>query len=280
MEWLIDALYDNRLGKKLGGWAFMSPRLHRWVETAADSPLSRLLARYLTQRYEIDLDEAELPLEEYRTLNEFFTRRLKPGARPFTQDRFAFVSPADAMLSVRTNLSISERLNVKGIDLDVGGLLDAPKRALEFDKGVMLVWRLYVPDCHRLYFPCDGTVGRIERVSGDYFSVTPRRNNSISHYEKNQRWITEFNSDEFGRMLFVDIGGFLISSVQFSACEGERVEQVQEKSIFRFGGSTLVALLGPGRIELTDRLLQASCSGEELRVKIADVLGTASREGS
>lgn len=40
------------------------------------------MASHRLQDYGIPLDELDKPLEEYRTLNEFFTRRLRPGARP------------------------------------------------------------------------------------------------------------------------------------------------------------------------------------------------------
>jgi len=36
----------------------------------------------LLQTYQIAADAAEKPVEEYATLQEFFTRRLKPGLRP------------------------------------------------------------------------------------------------------------------------------------------------------------------------------------------------------
>jgi phosphatidylserine decarboxylase len=34
------------------------------------------------QTYQVNLSEVEKPVSEYRTLNEFFCRHLKPGARP------------------------------------------------------------------------------------------------------------------------------------------------------------------------------------------------------
>jgi phosphatidylserine decarboxylase len=34
------------------------------------------------QTYKIDADAAEKPVESYSTLQEFFTRKLKPGLRP------------------------------------------------------------------------------------------------------------------------------------------------------------------------------------------------------
>lgn len=38
--------------------------------------------RLVLQDYGVQLGETEKPVTEYATLNEFFARRLKPGARP------------------------------------------------------------------------------------------------------------------------------------------------------------------------------------------------------
>jgi hypothetical protein len=47
---------------------------------------SMLLVVLLPQTYEIDADAAEKPADQYSTLQEFFTRRLKPGLRPIAAE--------------------------------------------------------------------------------------------------------------------------------------------------------------------------------------------------
>ena len=58
----------------------------KWISRLAGriarSPASRLLIPRFARAYGIAVDEAEKALGDYATLNEFFTRRLKPGARP------------------------------------------------------------------------------------------------------------------------------------------------------------------------------------------------------
>ena len=45
--------------------------------------------------YGIDVSEAEKPLAEYAGFDEFFTRKLRPGARPIDDAPGRVVSPAD-----------------------------------------------------------------------------------------------------------------------------------------------------------------------------------------
>lgn len=275
MEWLLNALYNNRPLKYFGAGAFRSAKLHRWVERFADSPYSGFLAGYLAGRYRINMDESEFPLDAYHSLNSFFTRRLRPGIRPFSDDPLCFSSPADSMLSVRENICINEKICIKGIEFSLDKLLGGIVNPQEFSGGTIFVSRLYVPDCHRLYFPCDGKIECIRRISGDYYSVTPRKGNLISHYELNQRWISRFASDYFGELVFVDIGGFLISSVKFSADEGNRVKRGQEKSIFRFGGSTLVTLIKAKKALLLPEFSEAASEDREIRTIIGQNLAFA-----
>ena len=53
--------------------------LGKWMDLSG----SRKKIRAFVQKYDINLDEIELPLDQYKNLNAFFSRKLKPDARPF-----------------------------------------------------------------------------------------------------------------------------------------------------------------------------------------------------
>ena len=58
-----------------------------------------LIKRFLGA-YDIDLNEAlESSLSDFAHFNAFFTRRLKPGARPISAGNNIACSPADGILS-------------------------------------------------------------------------------------------------------------------------------------------------------------------------------------
>src|SRR5713226_10459719 len=59
----------------------------------APRPVVRAAIRAFAKKYGVDASEAERPIEEYPTFTEFFTRRLKPGARPIAPGERVPVSP-------------------------------------------------------------------------------------------------------------------------------------------------------------------------------------------
>eukprot|EP00878_Enallax_costatus_P020704 GHUV01021894.1.p3 GENE.GHUV01021894.1~~GHUV01021894.1.p3 ORF type:complete len:121 (-),score=38.38 GHUV01021894.1:1146-1508(-) len=79
----------------------------------------------LLQTYQIDASAAEKPVEEYKTLQEFFTRRLKPGLRPVDQpDNPAHaVQPADSRCVVYPNVDAAHKFWIKGQRFSVRRLL-------------------------------------------------------------------------------------------------------------------------------------------------------------
>ncbi len=68
---------------------------------------ARLRAPMLTRFariYGIDVTEAEKPLTEYEGFDEFFTRKLRPGARPIDDAPGRVVSPADGTIVEHWNV--------------------------------------------------------------------------------------------------------------------------------------------------------------------------------
>jgi len=77
--------------------------LSRGAGLAADTPIPRRLRApvlgLFARMVGADPGEAELPLGGYRSVNQFFIRRLAPGARPMPEDPHLAVSPVDGVTS-------------------------------------------------------------------------------------------------------------------------------------------------------------------------------------
>jgi phosphatidylserine decarboxylase len=52
------------------------------VSLGIPAPLRTLMLSRFARIYGIDVSEAEKPISEYAGFDEFFTRKLRPGARP------------------------------------------------------------------------------------------------------------------------------------------------------------------------------------------------------
>ena len=263
------------LGRRLRPALYSSRRLHRLVGWYADTRHSRRLIPWAARRFGVRLSEALVPPGGYATFNDFFTRELAPGARPFDGEPEALVSPADARLFVVPRIAADTELQVKEARFTVGRLLADEALAAAYAGGAAAVFRLYLADCHRLYFPCDGVAHPPRSIPGEHHPVSPVPGAESSFYTRNVRQVALLDTERFGRLAFVDIGGFLISSIEPRCPEGGRVRRGGERLRFRFGGSTCVLLSEPGRLQYAADLVRWCQQGHEVRVRIGARLAGA-----
>jgi len=276
VEHLFAWLYTSRLGRRVRPLLLESKRLHAFVDWYCDTRLSRAHIDYVVRRYRIDLSPVEVPAAGFRTFNDFFTRRLKPGARAFDPDPSVLCSPADSHLFVLPEVDRKTAVEVKGVPMNLSEMLDSDRDAAAFDGGSVAVFRLHARDCHRVYFPCAGVPHAPRRIAGHHYAVTPFPGNDVSHFAVNQRTVTWFDSDTFGPMAFVDIGGFCISSIVATFTPGLRVTKGGEKSCFRYGGSTHVICAPRKALHYEPRFVAASKAGNESPVVIGERVASCS----
>jgi phosphatidylserine decarboxylase len=204
----------------------------------------------------VNVDEAERPPEDYGSFDDFFTRRLKPGARPIDPDPARLVSPADARLLVARHLD-GGTLAVKRSQVTLEELVGDFALAAQYRDGSAYVFRLAPVDYHRFHFPADGTVGAPRAVGGPLHSVHPIALAAGAPSFRNKRSVSILDSDRFGPILLVEIGALTIGTIVQTHQPG-RVARGTEKGYFRFGGSTVVMALEPGRVVIDDDLAAAS----------------------
>jgi phosphatidylserine decarboxylase len=275
VERVLDWLHASPLGRRLRPLLTGSRLLHAAAERLADSPASARLVPWAVRSWGIDLAEAEVPPGGFSTLNALFTRTLRPGARPVDPDPATLVSPADARLLAVTPLHDDARFEVKGVPYDATTLLADAAMARDYAGGAALVFRLYLADGHRLAFPCDGVVSAPRLVPGGYESVSPRPGTPEPVLQRNRRTVTTLDTQRFGRLALVDVGGFLVASIRHLAPAGARVAKGQPRSLFRFGGSTLVLLAPAGALAVAPPILAASARGEEWPIRLGAAVARA-----
>jgi phosphatidylserine decarboxylase len=221
----------------------------------------------------IDADEAELPVSEYRTLDEFFCRRLRPDVRPIDGTPDRLVSPADGRTMVFPVVEDLE-FTIKGCRVLLASLLGDRKEADCFMGGAAAVVRLAPCDYHRFHFPDSGSATDASVVSGRLHSVHPFALESNAPSFRNKRTIAHLESENFGRIALVEVGAFAVGTIVQTYAPG-KVERGQEKGYFRFGGSTVVMLLENNRVVFDDDLVSASQRGLETFIKMGTSIGTA-----
>ena len=121
-------------------------------------------------RGQIDIEDCEKQLGEFKSFNDFFTRKLKPTARNIAapENSDIIVSAADSRLITFDVVSEATRFWVKGRNFSIAGLLGDTSESQDFankyTKGTMAIFRLAPQDYHRFHSPIQGTIRDIKEV--------------------------------------------------------------------------------------------------------------------
>ncbi|MBI2566387.1 MAG: phosphatidylserine decarboxylase [Candidatus Schekmanbacteria bacterium] len=216
----------------------------------------------------IDTREAEKPLTAYRSINELFARRLRPGARPFDADPAILASPAEGRVLAYDSLAGDTVVPAKGANWSLGDLLGGTTDARRWHGGAALVVRLAPIDYHRFHFPDDGVAARSYRVLGALHSVSPiALASGLPIFPRNQRDVCLFASRGFGTIAIVEIGALGVGTIRQTYVPGSSVSRGDEKGYFLLGGSTVVLLLQPGVARLDGDLVASTSRGLETFVR-------------
>ncbi|KAI9223540.1 phosphatidylserine decarboxylase-domain-containing protein [Blastocladiella britannica] len=223
------------------------------------------------------LDTAEMlePLESFKNFNEFFYRKLKPGVRPLASPYPEIaVSGADARLMAFPTIAAAQELWIKGRNFTVDKLVGSAEEGARYVGGSLVILRLAPQDYHRFHVPVDGVLSETTEIQGAYFTVNPMAiRSSVDVYLENKRAVTYIDSPVFGRVAFVAIGAMMVGSIVQTTKTGQHVARGDEHGFFAFGGSTVVLLFEPGRIELDADLVANSTRKLETLVRVGMSIG-------
>ncbi|KAI8380267.1 phosphatidylserine decarboxylase-domain-containing protein [Blakeslea trispora] len=226
--------------------------------------------------HQLDLSEVLEPIENFKTFNEFFYRKLKPGARPCDnpEDKRVAVSTADCRMMAFPTVDDATRIWIKGTEFSLSKLLDDPEEAKAFEGGALAIFRLAPQDYHRYHSPVDGTVRKIHHVKGQYYTVNPMAiRTTLDVYGENKRDVVYMDSDEFGRVAIVCIGAMMVGSIVLTAKEGDYLARTDELGYFAFGGSTLVVLFEKDRMRFDNDLIDNANRSLETLVRVGNHIG-------
>ena len=205
-------------------------------------------------------EDAERPLEDYRTINAFFTRALKPGLRPIAAN--AIVSPADAGIGAVGPVMNDTLIQAKGRNYSLRALLGDAELAHRMDGGTYVTFYLAPKDYHRIHFPIDGVVTSATYIPGELWPVNVY---AVAHvadlFAVNERIVISMDCTGGGTMAVVLVGATMVGMTRLVFDDlhtNARRREVQHRSYappiavkagdplghFEFG-STVIAVCSP-----------------------------------
>lgn len=150
----------------------------------------------------------------YACFNDFFTRALKPGARPLAEGDHTLLCPADGVLSRFGVIEGDRLIQAKGRDYRLVDLLGGDETlAGEFQQGQFATVYLSPRDYHRLHMPLAGRLREMLHVPGRLFSVNSATTRVIPDlFARNERVIAIFDT-EVGPMALILVGAIFVASI-------------------------------------------------------------------
>lgn len=175
--------------------------------------LTTVAIRRFVQVYGVDMSEAAEPdITHYETFNDFFTRPLKPGARPLATT--PWVCPVDGVISQFGRTDRDQIVQAKGHHYAIAALVGGDARLAErFEHGSFATLYLSPRDYHRVHMPCDGRLLRMVYVPGTLFSVNPATARAVPGlFARNERIVCLFETAH-GPLVLALVGATIVGSM-------------------------------------------------------------------
>jgi phosphatidylserine decarboxylase len=175
--------------------------------------LTTSVIRWFIGRYGVNMSEAANPdIASYASFNEFFTRPLKPDARPLAPADF--ICPVDGAISQFGAIERDQIFQAKGHHYSATALVGGDAElARRFEDGSFATLYLSPKDYHRIHMPCDGRLLRMIHVPGDLFSVNPVTARGVPGlFARNERVVCVFDSAQ-GPFVLVLVGATIVGSM-------------------------------------------------------------------
>jgi phosphatidylserine decarboxylase len=249
-------------------------------------PFKNTLINWFVAQFRVDMGRAVEPdPTAYPSFNAFFTRALRPEARPLAAEP-ALLCPADGVMSRCGNIRRGTLIQAKGHDFTAASLLGDAATAALFADGTYATIYLSPRDYHRVHMPLAGTLTSMRHIPGRLFSVNAITARTVPGlFARNERVVCLFDT-QAGPMALVLVGAIFVGSMEtvlagqvtpsrgaqpWRPDPGTQIHLDRGAEMGRFNMGSTVILLLPAGAQTWDPALQP---GSPLRM--GQALGTLS----
>jgi phosphatidylserine decarboxylase len=184
------------------------------TEAHVPKPILDPVLNAYSKVYKVDLDEAVVPNGGFRSFNEFFTRKLRAGARVIDGTENAFVSPADGRLDDAGTIDEHTKFFIKGREYAAESLLASATDAQLFSGGQFAIVYLSPRDYHRVHAPDSLEIDLVRHVPGVLYPVNEFGVRHVTGlFAKNERVVVLGRSPVFGHVAVVLVGAMIVGRI-------------------------------------------------------------------
>jgi phosphatidylserine decarboxylase len=180
-----------------------------WVDVRLPRRLTTWLCRQVGRQQAVDFSELDRPVEQFPTLNTFFTRPLRDECRPICPDPGVIVAPADADVTETGAAAAGRIIRAQGASYALGDLLPAAE-ASAFAGGRYVVLYLRPGDCHRVFCPDAAQVAAAICIPGNELPIAPAITALVPQVFVQNRRMAHLLVSARGPMALVMVGAYKV----------------------------------------------------------------------
>ncbi|MFM6928193.1 MAG: archaetidylserine decarboxylase [Bdellovibrio sp.] len=164
--------------------------------------------------YNIALDEAEKPYTQYKSIGDFFVRRLKSGIRPIGSSWA--VHPADSQITQAAPIDSGTLIQAKGHTYKLNEFTKDPDCDKKWAGGFFMTYYLCPTDYHRVHSPVDGHISDVRHMPGELWPVNEWSTTNVPNlFSINERVLVEIQTD-FGPVAAVFVGATNVGYIELA----------------------------------------------------------------
>ncbi|NGX32775.1 MAG: Phosphatidylserine decarboxylase proenzyme [Candidatus Anoxychlamydiales bacterium] len=265
----LEFLYSNNILSKFFLFFFTKfSFLSKFYGFINSKKTSKFKIKPFIKHFGIDEGEFEKNVDEFKSFNDFFIRKLKKDARKIDLDENTLTFPADGRFLAFSKVSNIDNFSIKNHKFNLNEFLQGEKLAEKYSNGSMLLCRLAPDDYHRFHFPIDCIPLGAKLINGYLYSVNPialRKN--IKILSENKRMITTLKTKKFSDVLYIEIGATNVGTINQTFFPNTEYKKGEEKGYFSLGASSIVLLFKKNQIKFDEDLLNMSRENIETKAK-------------
>ncbi|MBP2034077.1 phosphatidylserine decarboxylase [Clostridium algifaecis] len=277
----LNWIYSSPIGMRFLEIIFKKKIFSKLYGYFCDGKLSRKKIPNFINDFNINMNECIKNENDFKSFNDFFTRKLKKDARPICENSDSLISPGDGRILVYSNINLNKLIQVKGLTYKLIDLIGKNKLAEKFKYGSFMVLRLAPTDYHRFHFIDNGICDVSQKIKGDYYSVNPAALKKIPElFCKNKRELSLFHSQNFGDVLYIEVGATCVGSIIQTYFPKKNILKGSEKGYFKFGGSTIILFFEKEKVIFDSDLIEQTEKGYETKVMLGEKIGIKVKSNS
>ncbi|MEM7610533.1 MAG: archaetidylserine decarboxylase [Pseudomonadota bacterium] len=189
-------------------------RLVGWLMQRESRWLKNTIINGFVKSFSVNTNEAEKPVPDgYPSMNAFFTRALRAGARQVDQAADSIVAPCDGVVSQCGVINDGRLIQAKGFKYQCSELLADDDAREYYDGGQFMTIYLAPYDYHRVHTPMAGRIVTHRHVPGALFSVNQVTAAAVPRlFARNERRVFEINDGQSVTAL-VMVGALNVGSI-------------------------------------------------------------------